>query len=207
MKLQIVKTNQGYVAISDEKPYQKDTKTKDESKWALLLFDSWVGRLSMEYRGLWRIEWKVSDSVGNLLSDPHQPENYRMIVATDTSFKLEGIPQFELPAVLTGAESTEEKGCYSIEDMRKAYEAGNDRGFWEEDYKDGSKILEQNAPKFEVFIASLNQPKKLVAIEVETEIVSKTKVWETGNTSAWQESIPKANDGLLTIQKYYYEMH
>ena len=30
MKLQIVKTNQGYVAISDEKPYQKDTKTKDE---------------------------------------------------------------------------------------------------------------------------------------------------------------------------------
>lgn len=189
MKLKIVKTDKGYVAVSDEK----------------LKEDNW--------------SYGVSNK----------------IIATDTSFKLEGIAQFKLEDTIefpqdiiqqlsyegksiteingfkNGYKAAQEKGCYSIEDMRKAYEAGRDRGFWEEDYKDGSKILEQNAPKFEVFIESLNQPKKLIAIEVDmtmkkvgSQIVGGLKLGDYEEVMNITES-EKYSDGLLTIQKYYYE--
>lgn len=237
MKLQIVKTDKGYVAISDEQPSQKDTRTEDEGKWALSLFDSWVGQLSMEYRGLWRIEWKVNDSVGNLLSNPHQPENYRMIVATDTSFKLEGIPQFELEkddkdyqlmraATLTlknydlkdefnvsaaggfcsgydaGYKAAQEKGCYSIEDMRKAF----DRGEWDGSGK--SEAVRNSV--FDDFIESLNQPKKLVAIEILTRKTHPradeyTKDGDIIDVPFTQDKSPEYPDGLVIIKQYYYE--
>lgn len=240
MKLNIIKTNRGYVTISDEQPSQKHTRTEDEGKWVVSLFNSWVGQLSMEYRGLWRIEWEVSPTIGNLLSDPHPSDNYRMIVATDTTFKLSGIPQFELENLIDdeplaeadfkhlgyktgkqdfkvgfvrGYRSAQEKGCYTIEDMRQAYDSGKQRQFWEEDYKEGSKILEQNALNFDNFIESLNQPKKLVAIEVETERRNVLDLDERGlmgytTITDFKKKYPdikKHPDGLLTIKEYFYD--
>ena len=151
MKLKIVKTDKGYVAVSDEK----------------LKEDNW--------------SYGVSNK----------------IIATDTSFKLEGIPQFELPAILDGVESTEEKGCYSIEDMRKAYNLGysnGEQGFDEESFE-------------ERFI---NQPKKLVAIEILTRKTHPradeyTKDGDIIDVPFTQDKSPEYPDGLVIIKQYYYE--
>lgn len=244
MKQQVVKTNKGYVVISEEIPKQRFMKTKDEGKWALHLSESWIGQLSLTYGGMWRIEWKVSDSIGYLLSDPHSPENYRMIVATDTTFKLEGIAQFELPAILDGGESTDlielaetkypyidtsigdinkvhnikvdskriafiqgykaaqEKGCYTEEDLRKAINEVFNIVF-----KNSLLIKEDSERITYDVINSLKQPKKLVAIEVDTTAIA--GYTQEGDTCVKEmfkmvksEQYP---DGLLTIKQYFYE--
>jgi len=234
MKLQVVKTDKGYVAISEQIPHQDhNMRTDDEGKWVISLYNSWIGTLSQEYRGLWRIRWKVSDSMGYLLSDPHSPENYRMIVATDTTFKLEGIPQFELESVSAGSIAIDawnkiatpedaDIAPHYIDGYMNGYEAAQSKGcFTEEDVKK-ALVLKNMGYGEKYILDSLKQPKKLVAIEVETQkvpVISDKEYEELEKgTREYTDTKPfdielvvpqnkseQYPDGLLTIKQYFYE--
>lgn len=195
MKLQIVKTDKGYVAISDEAPIK--------GEYYLFTFNN-------------------ANTIFNQANE--KSEFYKKIVATDTSFKLEGIAQFEfednieeiymlankameggkgLPDDLKefrgkavdwgfdkfvkGYRAAQEKGCYSIEDIKKALVLKN-MGY-------GEKHI----------IESLNQPKKLVAIEVNSVSDGHFTPTEVGKNEPLIIANDLYPDGILTIQKYYYD--
>jgi len=210
MKLQVIKTDKGCVAVSSE-PIRCDEASG-------LIGDIWYVFKGVIYK-----------------RDYSHPKDCLKIIATDSTFKLEGIPQFELENKLPSEEFTwaefrdfylkvstlakgerglhslgefrigynegykaaQSKGCFTEEDMRKAF----DRGEWD---GSGKSEATRNAI-FYNFIDSLKQPKKLVAIDVETLIIAgKGK----GEKSTNILNITKSEhypDGLLVVKQYYYE--
>jgi hypothetical protein len=213
MKLQVIKTDKGYVAVSDE-------PKKQGHHFAC------TNQLKNGYV-------PIHNDFG-MADDCCKP-----IVATDTTFKLEGIPQFKLEKkrnilfeatdraykylyalgyfttpthegkivenllIEARAEADEEKGCYTEEDIIKGIKLFN-RAHKEADIKPkkGQDFIDA---MYEYVISSLKQPKQLVAIEVETIQASQWVANEKGHGRQNIE-IPKANDyGLLTIKQYFYE--
>lgn len=178
MKLQVIKTDKGYVAVSDEKLKRDD--------WGIDLTESLLTKcLRTEENSYWN-------------------KNCKKIIATDTSFKLQGVPQFKLPAVLDGAESVDkaaqEKGCYTEDDMRNAYMTGSISSLnWNK-----AKIEENfnHLKRAEEYINSLKQPKQLVGIEVDHEMIGHPHEWVDTPILIKSEEYP---NGLLTVKQYYYE--
>lgn len=159
------------------------------------------------------------------------------IIATDTSFKLEGIPQFELEkegwkseikkvfpklynsnldkvfirhtedGFMEGYKAAQEKGCYSIEDMNWVANMASGMAL-------SGKSLSDINNQLTIKIQSLNQPKKLVAIEVEPYFTDEAERLEglmrDGEGIKPEPLIVKSEeypDGLLTVQKYYHEKY
>jgi len=225
MKYQIVNCDKGYVAISDEKITEG---------------------FFLHPKG---VIFPVTEIY---IRGPISTGLMKKIIATDTTFKLEGIAQFELPAILDGGESTDlielaetkypyidtsigdinkvhnikvdskriafiqgykaaqEKGCYTEEDMEKAFLAG-------EKWEDRNQSIDRgeitsfpDALNVHDFIDSLKQPKKLVAIEINdmeaSQWISNEK--EHGRVNINLPIVTKSEqhpDGLLTIKQYFYE--
>lgn len=193
MKLQVVKTDKGYVAVSDFKNINKvDRYYNLKSKMFL----------DHDYEDLTSLT-----------------ENDVKIIATDTSFKLEGIPQFELESVSAGSIaidawnkiSTPEDADiapYYIDGYMNGYEAAQSKGcFTEEDVK-RALVLKNMGYGEKYILDSLKQPKKLVAIEVDTRLAL-AGYNEKGN--AYMKEVFKMieseqyPDGLLTIKEYFYD--
>jgi len=209
MKLQVVKTDKGYVAVSDE-PIRCD-----------------------EASGLIRNIWYVFEGIIYKREYSH-PKNSSKIVATDTTFKLKGIPQFELEKevdILKRLANDSWEGCHGCDESDKnfwingfihGYKTAKSKGcFTEEDIR---KAYRSNGPlnKEDEFIDSLKQPKKLVAIEVETQkvpVISDKEYEELEKgTREYTDTKPfdvelvvpqnkseQYPDGILTIKQYFYE--
>lgn len=204
MKLQIVKTTQGYVAISDE-------PKKEGQHFACVNQLKTTGYVSIH------TDYNMAD----ICCYP--------IIATDTTFKLEGIPQFELeksplreelrdiiaedwykhkddePYIEQTADdcykAAQSKGCFTEEDMNWVANMASGMAY-------SGKTSSEIANQLTIKINSLKQPKKLVAIEVGTRLAL-AGYNEKGN--AYMKEVFKMieseqyPDGLLTIKQYYYE--
>lgn len=217
MKLQVVKTNKGYVAVSDENIKEND--------WYFNPFIKVFHKHQVE-KGIF----------GPILGS-------NKIIATDTSFKLEGIPQFELEKVedvdtfvksclnewglvdtephndlekgrriglkiglFYGYKAAQEKGCYTEEDLRKAI-----NNVFNIVFKNRLLIKEDLKRITYDIINSLKQPKQLVGIEVETNspyFDTEHQEERERNPSEIKPLINKSEDypnGLLTIKQYFYK--
>lgn len=208
MKLQVIKTDKGYVAITKD--------LVDMGKPYLMQGIGTEIRIRGEKHDISWTKWASK------------------IVATDTSFKLERIPQFELEKTeddeplaetdfnhlgyktgkqdfkvgfVRGYRAAKEKGCYTEEDMENAFLAGEK---WEArnqsiDRKEPLEFTE--ALNVHEFIDSLKQPKQLVAIEVESGAIG-GYTQEGGTYVHTYFQVTKSEeylDGLLTIKQYFYE--
>lgn len=213
MKYQVIKTDKGYVAISNE--------PKKEGQHFVCTYQLKDGYVPIHK------DYGMADAC------------CYPIIATDTSFKLEGVPQFECefekPWVFssklksTGQEvwqfcyNDEEgynqhsgvyfkrehaekgmkdfiyqkKGCYTEKDIKKAWKAG------------------YNETNLDDYIQSLKQPKELVAIEVQeciirhSQCVNKCASYPSECFCEMTKHIEITKseqypDGLLTVKKYYY---
>lgn len=193
MKLQTIKTEKGYVAISGEK----------------INIDDWYVCWDELYN-------PAKYSIYNLVSTANG-KNPKKIVATDSSFKLEGIPQFktendwedalqktplfyipEKMAFVKGWNAAKSEGCFTEEDVKNAFQAG-----WL--CNDTSDCAEEEIK----YISSLKTLKQLVAIDVLSGI--KTTVYPGTDKPSVTEthySLRKSeqySDGLLTVKEYFYE--
>lgn len=235
MKLQVVKIDKRYVAISDEHLKIGDTilygnpEGKEDWNWGFNIINS-------EERLLHYSKMKEMFDTIVPISSKAKPLSNK-IIATDTSFKLEGIPQFELekedfielaeaqyPYVNTSIEevnkvhntkvdskriafiqdyrAAQKRGCYSIEDIQKAIGFGKDLY---EDIKRNIRDGEERKLFTSDFIKSLNQPKKLVAIEVATINSLHSFPTEAGKNEPLIIINNLYPNGVLTIKQYYYE--
>lgn len=105
MKLQVIKTDKGYVAVDEDADIHYD-------EWCLEIHENYecdlikaldvnpkyawfVRRLNMGYTN------KSKEEFGEFFRRK-KDGSCKKIIATDTTFKLEGIPQFDLPDVLNG---------------------------------------------------------------------------------------------------------
>ena len=79
MKLQVIQTDKGWVAISDEKSNKGDTAYVPDTSLCL----GFLGKCGLDKQE----QEKATKEAGF---------KFYKVIATDTSFKLEGIPQFEL---------------------------------------------------------------------------------------------------------------
>jgi len=214
MKQQVVKTNKGYVAISDEKITEG---------------------FFLHPKG---VIFPVTEIY---IRGPISTGLMKKIIATDSTFKLEGIPQFELEKdelekmaleyaslpyknwpkdaqvillednarldFIAGYKAAQSKGCFTEEDIIKAIRFGKD--LW----KDAENQVKNGVKKqlfVKDFIDSLKQPKKLVAIEINdmeaSQWISNEK--EHGRVNINLPIVTKSEqhpDGLLTIKQYFYE--
>lgn len=189
MKLQVYKTEQGYVAVSDE-----EIKIGD---WCILL-DSLGNIFSSIARQY------IGKEKGHYIND-----GIRKIVATDTSFKLEGIPQFELSVDIDWKEKR-----WLHRPSGKVYKLNGASGLIPEDESSNCALpvwLKDNSTDW-IFI---KQPRNLVAIEVDTYKDCSKGIECTANinNSCDGELIKKAKiveseqypDGLLIVKNYIYE--
>ena len=193
MKYQVVKTDEGYVAVSN-----------DEIK---------IGDFALHNSKEYREKYPKSTSIFVKCTQSNHfsiQEHWDKIVATDTSFKLEGVPQFELEtlswkdvlgikavedSILAGKLNTEfnspiyvigytsgfksgykaaqEKGCYTEADIKKAIEYGTLLA--EYHFNDNIYMTDEQEnialTSKDTFIKSLKQPKEPVAIEVQECII------------------------------------
>lgn len=184
MKLEVIKTNRGYVAISNEKVtgcigYNPETK-------------------SIEF----------------FASHPKYDESGLKIIATDSSFKLEGIPQFELSPkrILTDEEidsiwlNHEEVDCSHNTYLIVAKAIQN--------YLNKELIaieVEESDYTYEEF---KNLPESDITNKIEDEEFKysegneTSEQWFYGNIK-WIRSLlgqkPVIIDGLLTVKQYIYK--
>lgn len=194
MKLQIIKPKFGYMAVSEE---------------PILQGKHWWIHPETEHLGFAEEDLKAP---------------YLRVVATHTSFKFEGIPQFEFEKIddafdswnkepmdfrdiseyrdyEAGYKAAQEKGCYSEKDLVRAIKMS---------YGQAKQSTISVRTVQELILKSLNQPKKLVAIEVDD---MKASAWVSNEKGHGRVNInlpigtksEEYPDGLLTIQKYYYE--
>lgn len=238
MKLQVIKTDKGYIAIDKVCPVKLN-------EWCI---EKWEGEGNyIDENGH---NWFIRRM--NMNCDVNDPECHK-IIATDNSLKLEGIPQFELEKVedvdtfvksclnewglvdtephndlekgrriglkiglFYGYKASQEKGCYTEEDLRKAI-----NNVFNIVFKNRLLIKEDLKRITYDIINSLKQPKQLVGIEVETQkipVISDKEYEELEkgdrqhtdiNPFTIEMPIPQTKseeypNGLLTVRQYYY---
>lgn len=97
------------------------------------------------------------------------------------------------------------KKKYTEEDMRKAWEAGADRQFWSEDYKDGHPVLEGNAPNFNIFIQTLSPIPKWIEFEIDRKANIPSRYNHQPSSDDFKiEVISKKKDNKLIISQLKY---
>ncbi len=231
MKLQVIQTEKGYMVVSEEEIKERDWfyNPIDCNKYGYS--DKIHICKSTPLDGF------TKESIHIITGDfRFARENCKKIVATDQSFKLDGIPQFELEnpddelynqipnigkgdgieqlffgdGYISGYKAATKQ--YTEEDLRTAIFKAID--IWMNNMTEDS--AEINEKDFQSIIQSLNQPKKLVAIDVETEqIIFKEKynsceynnerVGCIADICNCYTLIPKVINGFLTVKQYYYE--
>lgn len=205
MKLQTIKTQQGYVAVSDEEA--------EEVHYRLFLHDNSIYQGSME-KGI-------------------HPDS-RKIIATDDSYKLEGVPQFELEVqdetcffckirdkghslqyrdrdwFQEGWDAAQSNSCYTEDEWERLTSDAWLNEPNPNDFSHNSFIYASKA-----IFKSLKQPKELVAIEVEEDWIpdyshNKPSFYANSYTKKFLPKLIKSEqypDGLLQVKQYYYENH
>jgi len=181
MKLQVIKTEQGYVAVSNEEIKE--------------------GNCYVSPTGIWF----------------YTNKDCKKIIATDNSFKLEGISQFELEETIVGKplddyirekhtqeecigfiagyRAAQSKGCYTKEDLREVINICRIAIINNIKYLYEDKIIE-----------GIAEPKNLIAIEVEELQVFSHYSQDLMKVAVYKGcGEPKVTNGLLTVKNYIYE--
>lgn len=203
MKLQVIKPRFGYMAVSEEPIFP--------------------GR-----------HWWIHPETEHLgFAEEPLKAPYLKIIATDTSFKMEGIAQFKLEKevdILKRLANDSWEGCHGCDESDKnfwingfihGYKTAKSKGcFTEEDMKSFSKFVTSNLMKhsdknggylgIDKVFNMWNQPKKLVTIEIDDMEASQWISNEKGHgrVNIKLPIITKSEqypDGLLTIKQYFYE--
>jgi hypothetical protein len=188
MKLQVIKPRFGYMAVSEDPIFPG-------------------------------IHWWIHPETEHLgFAEEPLKAPYLKIIATDTSFKMEGIPQFELEDNIPYLQTTDKDQQWAY---KEGYRAAKSKGcFTEEDMKSFSKFVTSNLMKhsdknggylgIDKVFNMWNQPKKLVTIEIDDMEASQWISNEKGHgrVNIKLPIITKSEqypDGLLTIKQYFYE--
>jgi len=199
MKLQVIKPRFGYMAVSEE----------------LIL----PGR-----------HWWIHPETEHLgFAEEPLKSPYLRIIATDTSFKMEGIPQFEFEnkeiedvknlcykefGYTKSTISNAHTGGNVLDGFIAGYKAAQSKGCFtqedmrkamEEGYKHCTDSAMDYEDRFKRLIDSLKQPKKLVAIEVEESFKkpSETAIADEMKTSGNINNIPLVQIPKITKSEEY----
>lgn len=186
MILQVHKTEQGYVAVSDE----AIRHIKEELRYAVVCHRS-EGKLHSPV---------LIENVGGTWDDFNKPV-FRVIAST---FPLEGIPLFDLEETdvmapdyaphfkevwIEGYKAAQSKGCFTEDQLREAMKYASS-------YISTERVIES-------YIESLKQPRTLVGIEVEDEMVDpEEEYWGSLEYAPFRAKI---TNNKLTVTRHIYE--
>ncbi len=188
MRLEVIKIDKTYVAISD-----KPTEVP-------VVFPKYV--VEKLTTGNWMF-WQIDNP------NDWDAKTQRDILATDTSFKLEEIGQFELPAVLTGVESTnsftrEDVELIVVRTLKSILVKG-------QEFKLAGLVRDYERGMMD------RHPKKLIAIEVDEVFRRPTEedITSEMNTSGDINNLPlivlpkiikseEYPNGMLQVKEYIY---
>lgn len=201
MKLDVIKIDKGYVAVSN-------------------------GKIEVD-------DHYLSNNEIYVLCTNLNGKNSKKIIATDTTFKLEGVPQFELEethidyiswneankifekeewrnpdlsnkedelavsAIHLGYKTALQNYQYTEENLRKAFEAGNNYG-----HNESLNYSAHHFPDEDEYIQSLKQPKELIGIEVETDDTGCTCISDPLSCCIHE---PKIVNNKLIVTNYIYK--